>query len=79
MELNDAIKAYVDSRVTKIADEKGLERLTQDLTRLREDFVDFRDDVTDRLKRIEKSEEHDVLSRISRLEYELRQVKLMRH
>ncbi len=76
MELNDSIKAYVDSAVSRIAEDKGLEKLSGDLARLQEEFVEFRDTTAERLKQIEKSEEHDVLARISRLEYEIRQVKL---
>jgi len=76
MELNDAIKAYVGSAVSKIAEEKGLAKLSQDLATLTDDFVKFQDLVVNRLEAIEKSESRDLSARISRLEYELREVKL---
>ncbi|MCI0542138.1 hypothetical protein L0Y69_00065 [bacterium] len=79
MELNDAIKAYVESHVAKVAEEKGLEKLLHDLTELRDEYMEFKESVLDRLKEIEKSEDRDFTARISRLEYEVRQVKLMKH
>lgn len=76
MELNDAIKAYIESAVSKIAEEKGLVKLSQDLTSLSDDFVEFQDKIIDRLDALERSESHDLGARLARLEYEIREVKL---
>lgn len=79
MELTDSIKAYVDSAVSKVAEEKGLQKLTESLQELKDDYAEFKEAIGDRLKAIEKSEERDLGAKISRLEYEVRQVKLMKH